>query len=111
MSSATRKIPKKMRNEIAARLEEEGLDGNGRFDKPDQGYAVAVDILNEFGIEIDEVVSAWRFKERDKGTAQIYLAWTNFADLFSPESIHDTMLVLYWYKLRPRTYEVVAYLS
>jgi hypothetical protein len=105
------KIDRKTREFIATEFNRAGLDGNGRFAKPDKGYVAAVDALSDFGIEIDEVVNAHSFAPRPSGSLHIALAFTNQEDSFSPVSIPDTELIINYHELAPGRFEVLAYLS
>jgi len=99
-----------LRNKVTQAFNKAGLDGNGRFQKPEQGYARAVDIMGDFGIEIDGIPNSHSFKG-DEGRFSVDIAWTNKADLFSPESIPNSMLVGTFYKHRENQFEVLCYLS
>jgi DNA-binding ferritin-like protein len=103
-------LDRKIRQKANKALNRAGLDGNGRFRKPDRGYAKALDVLADSGIELDEVVSSFTFQP-EKGSTTVRLAFSNPEDSFSPESIHNAMLVLSWYQHRPDHYEVLAYVS
>jgi DNA-binding ferritin-like protein len=108
--TAASKLDRKTRNQANKALTRAGLDGNGRFEKPDRGYAKAVDVISDYGLEMDEVVSSFSFN-RPSGSVTIDLAYTNREDLFSPISIDNAMLVVTWTELRPDYYEVLAYVS
>jgi hypothetical protein len=86
------------------------LDGNGRFRKPQEGYSRAVDVAQEYGIELDEVVSSHLFNG-PKGVLNVDMAFTNPEDRFSPVSITNSVLHLQFTELRADMYEVVAYMS
>jgi hypothetical protein len=87
-----------------------GLDGNGRFDRPQAGYSLAVDLMKEHGIEIAEIPNSIDFNQ-PQGRITVDIAWTNAADVFSPMRIDNSMLVVTWYKLDEDKYECLAYLS
>ena len=91
-------------------LQRKGLDGNGRFEKPTRGYTLALDILADFGIELGEVVSSHLFN-RESGSLNVDLAFTNPIDSFSPVQIRNTMLHLQYTRLDDGRYEVLAYLT
>jgi len=106
------KVPKltpAIRNKVAREFKKAGLDGNGRFVKPERGYVAALDILSKYGIELGGVVDSHRFKG-DKGSVSVDLAWSNKEDPFSPTPM-TSMLALSFYKLDDDKYEVLAYLS
>jgi hypothetical protein len=105
------KLDRGLRGQINKALIRGGLDGNGRFRKPEQGYSKALDILDTFDIELDEVVSSHLFSARPTGTVRVDLAFTNRSDLFSPVSITNSLLYLQFTELREGVFEVVAYLS
>ena len=56
------KVDQKTKMAVVRAMKLKGLDGNGRFEKPERGYAEALGILNNFGIEMDEVVNSFKFK-------------------------------------------------
>ena len=91
-------------------MRRKGLDGNGRFEKPIRGYTLALGILADFGIELGEVVSSHLFN-RESGSLNVDLAFTNPADSFSPMQISNTMLYLQYTRLDNDRYEVLAYLT
>ena len=110
-SRSSTKLSQKLREKINAQMRKKGLDGNGRFRKPDHGYMKAVEIMQDHGVELDEVVSSFQFTARPSGTVKARIAFTNKADLFSPVSIANSMLYLQYTELRKDSFEVVAYLS
>lgn len=103
-------LPQRLKREITLDFIKAGLDGNGRFEKPDKGYSRAVDILQKHGIELDQVVNSWEFKQ-DSRQLTINVAFTNKADLFSPGPINNSMLVLSYHRLSDTAFEVIAYMS
>ena len=108
--SGSKRLDQGVRREINGLLIRAGLDGNGRFRSAQQGYSRAVDVLQDEGIELDEVVSSHRFNQ-PSGIIRADIAFTNFADRFSPISIDNSVLDLQYTELRDGVYEVVAYLS
>jgi len=100
-----------IRQKANAKLSRAGLDGNGRFRKPERAYSAALTTLSEFGIELGEVVSSHLFQARPSGTLNIELAFSNPEDPFSPEAISNSTLHLQWTELHPDHFEVIAYLS
>lgn len=106
----TNKIDARTARAINGVLNRKGLDGNGRFRRAEDGYVIAVDTLRDFGIELDDVVHSENFR-LDSNTLNIHLAWTNPDDVFSPISVHNRVLYLYFYKLDNDKYEVLSYLS
>ncbi len=106
----SKRLDQGVRREINGLLIRAGLDGNGRFRSAQQGYSRAVGVLQDEGIELDEVVSSHLFNQ-PSGTIRADIAFTNYADLFSPVSISNSILYLQYTELRDGVYEVVAYLS
>ena len=104
------KLDSTTRSRINNALERTGLNGNGRYDRAQRGYAEAVDILANFGIELDGIVNSFEFT-RPKGRVTVELAFTNQEDSFSPISIGNAMLVVQFERLRENAYEVIAYVS
>lgn len=107
-AATTRLIPS-LKRAINKDLNKAGLDGNGRFRKPEEAYSRALEVLAEYGIELDEVVSSHLFKG-DKGSLTIDVAFTNPQDSFSPDSISNSVLRLDFTNLGNR-YEVIGYMS
>ena len=87
-----------------------GFDGHGRFEKPSQGYAKAVQTLAKFNIELGEIVNSWAFREENNHIL-IRMAFSNEADILSPVEIKNSRLSLSWSILSPGRYEVIAYMS
>lgn len=108
---AGRRLDNGLRRKVNEKLLRVGLDGNGRFRKPEQGFARAVEVMQEFGIEMDEVVSSHLFSPRPQGTVRVDLAFSNPSDPFSPESITNSLLFLQYTELDAGRFEVTAYLS
>ena len=109
--AAGERLDRSLRQKINRAMERKGLDGNGRFRKPEEGYSRAVDVMQEHGIELDEVVSSHLFSPRPSGTVRADIALTNEADRFSPVSITNSMLYLQYTEVSDDRFEVVAYLS
>lgn len=106
----TARLDQKKRQLVNRVLNLEGLDGNKYFRKPQQGYSKAIDVLQDYGIEMDEVVSSHLFNQPE-GRITVDLAFTNPDDLFSPIPITNSMLVLTYHQMQSGRFEVVAYLS
>jgi hypothetical protein len=109
--AAGERLDRSLRQKINRAMERKGLDGNGRFRKPEEGYSRAVDVMQEHGIELDEVVSSHLFSPRPSGTVTADIALTNEADRFSPVSLSNSMLYLQYTEVSDDRFEVVAYLS
>jgi hypothetical protein len=88
----------------------EGLDGNKYFRRAQEGYSKAIDVLQDYGIEMDEVVSSHLFNE-PKGQFTVHLAETNPDDIFSPIPITNSMLAVSFHQMQSGKFEVIAYLS
>lgn len=106
---ASRRMDPKVKRQAIPLFKRAGLDGNGRFREPQDGYSKALDILGDLGIELDTVVSSHLFN-RDTGTLHVDLAYKT-DDPFSPESISNSVLVIAFHKLAENSFEVLAYLS
>jgi len=87
-----------------------GFDGNHRFSSITNALSKAQGVLDGFGIEVDQVLSAWEFGG-DNGRSLIHLAFSNKKDPFSPTSIENSALAFYWHRFETGKYEVVAYVS
>lgn len=110
-AALSNKMDNQTKRRVLIAFKKRGLDGNGRFDKAAHGYAVALDVLSDFGIELDEVVNSHHFL-RPEGRLAVNIAFTNPEDSFSPISIQNSMLVLSWHRFdETGKYEVLAYLS
>jgi hypothetical protein len=103
-------VPKGDIAKINAHLGRQGLDGNGRFRRAEGGYVLALDLLQEHGIELWGVVSSHRFNPDANGFG-IDLAYTNPDDPFSPVQIRNTVLRYQYTKLSEDRFEALAYLS
>ena len=106
------KVDRRLREQINMALIRSGLDGNGRFDRPEGGYVKALNVLADFGIELDGVVSSHQFsKSLENNMVRVDLAFTNPKDSFSPVQIQNSVLVVSFTKLGEHRYEAIAYLS
>lgn len=104
------KVDQRTKTTVIRAMKSKGLDGNGRFEKPERGYSAALDVLGDFGIEMDEVVNSFLFKP-DSNFLTIRIAFSNKADPFSPTSIVNSRLAISYTKLAENKYEVLAYLT
>ena len=100
----------KERLAINEALASTGFDGNHRFSSITNALSKAQGVLDGFGIEVDQVLSAWEFGG-DNGRSLIHLAFSNKKDPFSPTSIENSALAFYWHRFETGKYEVVAYVS
>lgn len=107
-TSSARLIPS-LKRAINKDLMRAGLDGRARFRKPEQGYTKALEVLADFGIELDEVVSSHLFKG-PKGVVTVDVAFSNPEDSFSPDSISNSMLRLDFTDVG-NGYEMIGYMS
>lgn len=103
------RLDPKIRQQINRKFNANGLDGNGRFIKAEHGYAKAVDLMADFGLEIADIVDSWKFRQ-DSGTINIPVAFKT-EDPFSPMPISNSMLVVAFHRLAVDSYEVLAYMS
>ncbi|MCH8518021.1 MAG: hypothetical protein LAT68_17120 [Cyclobacteriaceae bacterium] len=111
MARESGKLDSNLRRKINAHLSRVGLDGNGRWDRPEGGYVKALDVLSEYGIELGEVVSSDLFR-RPSGTWNIEIAFSNPNDPYSPVAIRNSMLSLTYTEVGDGgRYETLAYLS
>jgi hypothetical protein len=102
----------KLKTKITYTLSKRGLDGNGRFRSPVHGYQTALEVLADYGIELDDVVSRSRMDLAiSQGRITLDIAFTNKEDPFSPIDIRDSMLVLTFYERSDDNWEVLGYLS
>jgi hypothetical protein len=109
-ANAAGKLDAGLRQRINAELARAGLDGNGRFEKPDRGWALIWDLLGRHGIEMAEAIHGGRFAQPE-GRITVDVAFINPQDSFSPVPIGNTMVVMSWHELAPHRFEVLAYLS
>lgn len=109
--AASSKLSDRKRADINNALVKAGLDGNGRFNKPEAAYSRALDVLADYGIELDTVVSSHLFKNRPTVVIPIRVAFSNPDDPFSPVSISNSMLYFQSTELRPGAFEAVVYMS
>lgn len=106
-----KRMDRKLKSLINRSFERIGLDGNTRFNTPQQGYSRAVDLMGEYGVELAEVPDSFDFKHRPTGTVRVDVAFTNQEDIFSPYEITNSMLVVQYTELREDVFEVIAYMS
>lgn len=110
-ASYTGRLDQPLRSKVNRALLSRGLDGNGRWERPERAFSAAVETLQEHGIEMDTVVSSHLFRARPSGHINVDLAFTNQTDPFSPLPIQNSVLVLQFTELRPDVFEAIAYLS
>jgi len=101
---------RKLREQINEKFIAVGLDGNRRFCSVGQALSFMTDVLGMFGIEPDEVFSAWTFRQ-PAGQHGIRLAWSNPTDPFSPVSLEEHVVSFSWYTFANGTVEAIAYVS
>lgn len=107
--TASARLLPALKREINKQLIREGFGGSGRWRKPEQGYAKALEVLSKFDIELDTVVSSHLFN-RPQGFITVDVAFTNEEDPFSPESISNSILRLDWTDVG-NGYEIIGYMS
>ena len=109
---ASERLDRGLREKINARMRRLGLDGNGRFRKPDRGFAAAVDAMQEHGVTLDGVVNAFEFSARPSGTVRADIAFIDDSQPFAPGiPISNSILYLQYTEVSEGRFEVVAYLS
>ena len=104
------KLDKQDRAMINESLIRRGFDGNGRFRSIGAALSAAADVLSDYGLEPDEVFSAWRF-DRPSGNEQIHVAHSNPDDPFSPVPVENSVLAFSWYQHGEGKWEALAYMS
>lgn len=104
------KLDKQDRAMINESLVRAGLDGNGRFRSVGMALSAASDVLDDYGLEPDEVLSAWKFSG-PSGHTQIRVAESNRNDPFSPVPIENSVLAFSWHQLAEGRWEAIAYMS
>lgn len=110
--AASSRIDNSLKSKINARMRRLGLDGNGRFRKPDRGFAAAVDAMQEHGVTLDSVVNAFEFTARPSGTVRSDIAFIDDSQPFAPGiAISNSILYLQYTEVSDDRFEVVAYLS
>lgn len=92
-----------------------GMDGNARFPKVGSALNTIFGILEKYGLEPAEVLSADKFRDQMVdgivgGTTSVRLAYSNPEDSFSPAPEEKFQLYMQWARLGTG-YEVVAYLT
>ena len=110
--AAQARLDNKLKRKINDRMVRLGLDGNGRFRKPDRGFAAAVDAMQENGVTLDGVVSAREFSARPSGTVRADIAFIDGSQPYAPGiTISNSILYLQYTEVSDDRFEVVAYLS
>lgn len=59
VESGDYKVPDRDRRQIADRMANAGLDGNGRFSSPSEAMSVALGILSDFGLFTEQAVTIY----------------------------------------------------
>jgi len=104
------KLDKQDRAMINESLIRAGLDGNGRFRSVGMALSAASGVLDDYGLEPDEVLSAWKFSG-PSGHTQIHVAQSNRSDPFSPTPIGNSVLAFSWHQHGEGRWEALAYMS
>ena len=104
------KLGKADREAINELLVRAGLDGNGRFRSVGMALSAASGVLGDYGLEPDEVLSAWKFRG-PSGNTQVRVAQSNLNDPFSPMPIENSVLAFSWYQHGEGKVEALAYMS
>lgn len=109
-------IDPRERRDLNKKLNKKGLDGNGRFIKVDHGLQAIHEILSDFSLEIDEVLSSDLFRH-DSGSRTFNLARKS-RDPQDPKPIKNSMISFSWELLgnesedrSKRRYEILAYIT
>jgi len=103
------KLNASKRKKANAALRHRGFDGNTRFRSTSQGVSEVAGVLQDYGIEVDEPVTADRFR-RPTGSASFRVAHSNPEEPMAPQQITNSMIVFQWTELRSG-FEILAYLS
>ncbi len=90
------RLPPDRRGKINQALIKAGLDGNGRFESIGSMLGILSGTLDLFGVQIEEVLSADRFRESTKHQT-FHLEFSNPQDSFSPIPISNSLLVLQYH--------------
>lgn len=107
---ATRgKLTPSERRAINKDLNRRGLDGNARFRSMGQVAGEVAGVLRTHGVEVDEVITADRFRHSTGSTA-FRVAHSNPDEPMAPQQITNSMVALQWTELKSG-YEVIAYMS
>jgi len=104
------RLDPRIKRQVAVAFKRAGLDGNGRFEKPGQGYSKAFEILGDFGMSLEDLADSHIFS-MDQGSQRLRMVFTNPGDPFSPTPIKNSVLVISHHKMETDKYEVLAYLS
>ena len=87
-----------------------GLDGNGNFKEPQDGFRRALELMEHFGIVLTDLISSHHFVgEGGRFTSEI---GTPAHDTFDPPiPIKNSMFVMSFHRRGSGNFEVLAYLS
>lgn len=110
---ASERLDRGLRMKINADLERYGLDGNGRFRSPQEGYSRAAEVMQRHGVTVDGLVSSHLFTPRPSGTVRSDIEFISTSDdPFMPGTpISNSILYLQYHEVSEGRFEVVAYLS
>jgi len=104
------RIAPSLKKNIARTLAKNGLDGNGRFAEPQEGFRKALDVLGHFGIVLTDLVDAHRFVG-DEGRFTEELGTPSQETFMPPIPIDGSRFVMSFYKRGEENFEVLVYLS
>jgi len=86
-----------------------GLDENKSFDKAEQGYSVAWDVLAGFNIVVDDIIDSHIFRA-DDGQANLKLAFKT-SDPFTNIRIINSLLVFTFHRKENGKFGCLVYVS
>ena len=110
LSAATVRLDPKIRRKANAALDKAGFGGRARFEKPGIGLSAIASVLNDFGIEFDDIVDGFLLNQPD-GTTRVRLALSNPEDSMAPTPIGNSLLQFSWHEMEKYKFEITAYLS
>lgn len=106
------KLSKPERNAISNAFAKMGLDGNGRFDKKEQGLSAVTQALDSLGFQLDMV--SRDIIIGDQGSRMLLFRRRNAegADAFTEQpEISNSRIVFTWELMGQNRFEILAYAS
>jgi len=104
------RLDQTVKRKISLAFKGAGLDGNGSFDEPQDGFRRALELMAHFGVVLTDIVSSHRFVGDDgRFTAEIGAPAHETFD--PPTPIGNSMFVMSFHRRGTGKFEVLAYLS
>jgi len=110
--SVVNKLSNSERKAISNAFAKAGLDGNGRFEKKEQGLLAVTNTLSSLGFQLDMVSGDMIMGDRGSRNLLFRRRNPQGTDAFTEQSeISNSRIAFTWELLSPGKFEILAYAS